>query len=295
MSAWECGEYIAEIVVIIGCVGEYLAEFTDRLTGGIETRKRRLSRLSLLILIIGLAVGLASLMGATITSGREIAALNVKASEANERSRKLELATVTLESDMKFRTALETLAQEDLRLKIAGAEREAATLRNKAAVLTKLAEDERLARVKIEHLAAPRILEKKDRKAIAKDLIPFAPMFIGHKIAVSSSPGDAEAYVFALVILDIFKQAGITSDPTNIGRSILVPPTIGLTITGPRRYDPFIRAFLNGIHTRLETKLDGYADDSKYTEVAIVVGAKSAGLPQLIPCEPWPACDAGPK
>src|ERR1022692_2093412 len=109
MSAWECGEYIAEIVVIIGCVGEYLAEFTDRLTGGIETRKRRLSRLSLLILIIGLAVGLASLMGATITSGREIAALNVKASEANERSRKLELATVTLESDMKFRTALETL------------------------------------------------------------------------------------------------------------------------------------------------------------------------------------------
>ena len=111
MSAWECGEYIAEIVVIIGCVGEYLAEFTDRLTGGIETRKRRLSRLSLLILIIGLAVELASLMGATITSGREIAALNVKASEANERSRKLELATVTLESDMKFRTALETLAQ----------------------------------------------------------------------------------------------------------------------------------------------------------------------------------------
>src|SRR5208337_2856149 len=79
---WEFGEYASETIVILGCAGEFVAEFTDLLTGGDEHKKTRLSKLSLLILIGGLAVGLACLMRATILSGRIIASLNDEAGQA---------------------------------------------------------------------------------------------------------------------------------------------------------------------------------------------------------------------
>jgi hypothetical protein len=79
---WEFGEYTSEAIVILGCAGEFIAEFTDRLTSGDEAKKRSLSKLSLLILIAGLATGLACLMGATVTSGRIIGSLNEEAGQA---------------------------------------------------------------------------------------------------------------------------------------------------------------------------------------------------------------------
>lgn len=50
---WEITGYVCTSVVILGCVGEYVAEFTDK--PKTEERRRKLSRLSLIILTVGIA------------------------------------------------------------------------------------------------------------------------------------------------------------------------------------------------------------------------------------------------
>jgi hypothetical protein len=115
---WELGEYASEAVVILGCAGEFIAEFTDLFARGDERKKRRVSKASLLILMIGLAAGLVCLMRATILSGKIIASLNDEAAlagkaagDANERAAvaRGQAAAAQLEADkieeqMEFRT-----------------------------------------------------------------------------------------------------------------------------------------------------------------------------------------------
>jgi hypothetical protein len=62
-------------------------------------------------------------------------------------------------------------------------------------------------------------------------------------------------------------------------------------VTGPEKDAAFIRALLSDIHSRLDTKLDGYWDSSNYKDVLISVIVKSAGLPEIRICDPWPTCD----
>ena len=83
LSWWEHAEYVAEAFVILGCVGEFTAEFTE-----INTRdwRHQLSKVSLLVLIAGLAFELGALVRTNGLSGQEIALLNGVAAEARTRA-----------------------------------------------------------------------------------------------------------------------------------------------------------------------------------------------------------------
>ncbi len=134
LEFWEVIEYLAEGFVILGCVGEYIADFTKYRT---EEWRHRLSRFSLLVLTVALAVELSALVRTNALSGQEIALLNTvakgfdvriaeaqrgtaeaqrdaasgkeRASEADERTKKLEGSNKKLGIDLeteKQKTAL---------------------------------------------------------------------------------------------------------------------------------------------------------------------------------------------
>jgi hypothetical protein len=79
LSWWERVEYVSEVFVILGCVGEFIAEFTKLRT---EEWRRQLSKISLLVLTAALAVELGALFRTNGISGEEIALLNGVAADA---------------------------------------------------------------------------------------------------------------------------------------------------------------------------------------------------------------------
>jgi len=79
LSYWEYGEYACAVLVTIGCLGEYVSEFTDWFTAGIKERKERLARRSTLLLIGALALELVCLVRTNQVSGVVIGALDDRA------------------------------------------------------------------------------------------------------------------------------------------------------------------------------------------------------------------------
>src|ERR1700676_2363807 len=95
LNWWEWFGYISTAIVGIGCIGEFLAEFTPLPKS--EPSKRKLARLSLMILILGIGGELLSAVRSSNLSGELIANIEERASdaerkagEANERASKNE-------------------------------------------------------------------------------------------------------------------------------------------------------------------------------------------------------------
>lgn len=106
MGRWEILEYVGEALVFIGVVGEVFAEWR-------EPERKKLAKVSSLVLIIGLALSLAALIRTNEYFNDTIASLNgqaadssQKASEANERA-----AKATLDAD-RLRVRAEELEEQ---------------------------------------------------------------------------------------------------------------------------------------------------------------------------------------
>ncbi len=154
LDRWEITEYISASVVLLAVMGEFTAEFTNLLKD--ESKRRRLAKASVLVLIAGLAVELVSLVRTSQLSNQIVAQLNQEAAQAKVEAGK----------------AIERAGKADERA--SENEREAAQLRKDAARLDTLAEQERLARVKIEGKLAPRNLSSDQQRRIADKLRVFA-------------------------------------------------------------------------------------------------------------------------
>ena len=203
LNVWEFIEYVAEALVLAGCVGEYLSEFTTLKTEGWRSR---LGRLSLLILIAGLAVELGALIRTNNLAGQEIALLNGVAADARLRAANAE--GIAKGFDLKIadsrrdaEIAKEGAAQANERA--SANEREAARLRAEAERLEKEAEDERTARVKIEDNVAWRTINDAQRKDIGTRLSRFAPQLA----ECSFLSSDMEAFSFSADLADALRAA----------------------------------------------------------------------------------------
>ncbi|MGH9699825.1 MAG: hypothetical protein ACRD5R_16155 [Candidatus Acidiferrales bacterium] len=132
LNWWDRFGYVSTAIVFLGCIGEFLAEFTA--FPKTEKSKRALSRLSLIVLILGVAGELLGAVRTTNLSGQIIANIEDRAA-ANGR--------------------------------------EAAALQKGAEQLRKEAEGERLARVKIEGAVGWRSLSDQQKRDIGKALTRF--------------------------------------------------------------------------------------------------------------------------
>jgi hypothetical protein len=87
LARWELAEYISCGLVAIACAGEYIAEFTNWLTGGDEESKHRLRKRSTLLLISALAFELVCLVRTNTLSGMLIGSLDKEAGDADDRAK----------------------------------------------------------------------------------------------------------------------------------------------------------------------------------------------------------------
>src|SRR5258707_14270602 len=86
LGRWELAEYFFAGLVTIGCLGEFIAEFTDWFTRGKDDRKKRLEKFSTLLLVGALAFELLCLVKTNQLSGRIIGSLNELATGADEKA-----------------------------------------------------------------------------------------------------------------------------------------------------------------------------------------------------------------
>lgn len=86
LSDWEIAEYFCCGFVAVACAGEYIADFTNWLTGGDEWRKKRLAKRSTLLLIVSLACELFCLVQTNSISGRLVGSLSDKATNAETKA-----------------------------------------------------------------------------------------------------------------------------------------------------------------------------------------------------------------
>lgn len=80
LGCWEWAEYISTGVVFVGCVGECFAEFTR--FPATEKKKRKLARLSLILVIAGIAGELLATVRTSQLSGLVIANIEEQAGDA---------------------------------------------------------------------------------------------------------------------------------------------------------------------------------------------------------------------
>jgi hypothetical protein len=152
LSVWEVVEYAAEAFVILGCVGEFIADFTRVKT---EAWRHHLGRLSLLILIAALGVELVALVRSNTLAGREIALLNGVAAEAGNRA------------------ATANARVKEAEAEIASAEARIAEANRAAAEANATAETERLERLRLEARLAPRTLSPAQQASLSRSLAPL--------------------------------------------------------------------------------------------------------------------------
>ncbi len=171
LNCWEWVGYISTAIVFIGCVGEFIAEFTH-LPKSVDVEKK-LARLSLVVLILGIAGELFSAVRTSQVSGQIIANIEERAADA---------------------------------------EQKAGEANREAARLTKVAEDERVARVQIEEALAPRRLTTKQRSAISSTLSRFS----GQPVTAIHNTFDVEAAVFAAEIVSTLKLAKWTMSTVGV-------------------------------------------------------------------------------
>lgn len=87
LTHWEWAEYISSGLVALGCIGEYVADFTNWLTDGDKERKERLAKRSTLLLIAALSVELICLVRTNTLSGMLIGSLSEEATAADTKAK----------------------------------------------------------------------------------------------------------------------------------------------------------------------------------------------------------------
>lgn len=137
------------------------------------------------------------------------------ARKRQEESRKLEIAGLTKKAGEADQKA------EGFRLQIAQANERAANAEKETARLKRTAEDERIARVRIEERMAPRRITSKQHDEFVSVLIPYSGSVVGLE-----QLGEKEATTFAEDILNVLSDSGWNVLKSFSG--IVSPPPYGL-------------------------------------------------------------------
>jgi hypothetical protein len=226
LEFWEYVEYASAAVVVIGAALEYLTEFKIILKED-DSRRHRLSKVAALLLIGGLGIELLALVKSNRIASTNIAALNLKASKADDTAAKAnERAGQAAEragiAEEKAADATERASQN---------EKEAAKLRN-------IAETERLERLKLEAAVAPRTLSLNQQQAIASALKEFK----GHNVQVSSYGTDGEGAVLGAQLISVFKAAQINIVDGRGSTTVVGQFDVGVHVRGPAEELQFLSA-----------------------------------------------------
>lgn len=206
---WEIAGYVCTFVVILGCVGEYIAEFTSIPRG--RKCKHKLSRLSLIILTVGIAGELLTAIRSSQISGEVIADLQTSIRTAKQSAKDAADAaerTNTAASWAKIKADAVGVEADQAQTKIAGVDRRADVLAY--------------------FLSARRV---RDESGLESDL---RKQFKGEHITFDSYVGDEEAYWLCSQLVEIAGKAGVVAKDECAAKQLLTRlPITDLHISAP--------------------------------------------------------------
>jgi hypothetical protein len=241
LVAWEFRAYVATGVVMLGCVGEAVVEFTTWITG---PARKHFGRVSALVLIAGVAAEILTQAEVNTISNQEIADLNSKASGAAQRAASADFeagrlgvdvenlrgfvqrqeATIDTEmgafkgfADSERRRIAATI--EELH-RVAGDEKretdsiigelgkDRADLDKARTDALRAAEAAEAALTTFRNEAGSRFLTSDQRTKLIAALRGRMLM----PLRVESAPGDVEAYPYAMQFVDAVRAAGLKAD-----------------------------------------------------------------------------------
>ena len=224
LSRWETAEYVSAGLVTVGCIGEYLADFTKWITGGDRERKERLAKRSTLLLIAALALELICLVKTNNISGMLIGSLSEKAGEAEIKAQSAfdKYALAENKAGNANTVAGDALADSKT------AKDRAANAQEKVKAVAERAEgiDSELAQA--EYLMSARSLENRD--ALAAKL---KERFKGRDIVLGSYGGDAEGWGLCTQLWYVAQAAEMKPVNTCGTGGLSVPLISPLAISGP--------------------------------------------------------------
>lgn len=208
LSHWEYAEYFFAGLVTLGCAGEYVANFTDWFTCGIDEKKKRLEKRSTLLLVAALVFELICLAKTNQISGRIIGSLGEKAEQAsNETERAITNADSAIS---KAQSADDKSQQADLQADKATEQVKVVEKRAQ-----RLAKQERAIEQAENKLAEAqhgldRRVNPRWRNLIidGKKIGDFLKGNSTSGFEILYAPGESEAYTTALVLSGLLSSAG---------------------------------------------------------------------------------------
>ena len=172
-------------------------------------------------------------------------------------------------------------ASSDLaKASVAGATAEAAKATERAAEANRIAEDERLARVKLEAEIAPRRLDQQQMQAIARSLTPFR----GRTATVVSYAMDAEGGILCKQLIAALNAAGVVVADSTASFAPIGSISLGLHISGKdQEFATSLSSTLSDIGGLFVAPLDSpggggsgfsFGPSQQESSVTILVGVK---------------------
>ena len=215
---WDWSGDVATVLVIVGVIGETFAEWTEE-----HARKyRSLAKLSVAVLIVGLAIELSAHRIATDLTAEETA----DADKQLGQTFKAAGSAIERASEADERAGLADQNAGKANERAGKNEREAAVLRKQAARIVKRAEDEATARIAIEQRLEWRSLSMPQAEAIRK---ARPQELIWLNVGMEYIAGDLEGGLYADAIRSALNVAGLkAADP--VANLLSGPLPVGVQI-----------------------------------------------------------------
>jgi hypothetical protein len=180
LTRWEWTEYIAEAFVVLGCLGELVAEVGEKWLG--ERRSKRLERWSTVVLILALMVSLKALVRTNELSGFVIGSLGDKADRADAKAQTALADSATASGE----AAQSKLTAEGAKIEADSTDKELDTVQSQVAAVSKKAQTLDWTMAQVQFLSSRYLL---DPSGLKTELNAFRGMPIIFRSYLSDGDG----------------------------------------------------------------------------------------------------------
>lgn len=264
LEFWDVVEYASTLIVLVGVLGEYIAEFTEFAQK--RGLMRKLGKLSTLVLIVGLGGELVGLVRTSQLSGELVASLEDQSGQAIKNAEAANTTAKRFDRD---------ISRANERAK--NAEVQIASSNARAAEAQKQAAE---AKLELAKLKEPRTVNQEQQRRIRAKIKPFA----GTKFDLYVSTGSSEPVALMNTIEGTLRSAGWVmekpSTPILFADKAGVAALSGLLVQIAReRSADFLKAATalasalraEGIEARAEANLD---TGNNHDAIHVMIGSK---------------------
>lgn len=246
LTKWEYAEYVFTGLVTLACFGEFIAEFTDWFTGGVEHRKKKLEKASTLVLVGALALELVCLVKTNSLSGKLIGSLSDQSKQAVDSSTKAlgDSGKAVEQSGKAKATASEASAlakgakkeADSFQQDIASAKKQASEAESHLGEAVSMAKAEEAELLKLAKEVEPRILTVAQQRSITSELRKFS----GRTVEVITYGLDGEGAALGTQIISVLATAGVNVRDSRASTVVSGGFDFGVHVRGPANEQPFV-------------------------------------------------------